>query len=178
MCLGKKALPKVAFFTIYRHILFTMSDPPKQSLEETYKHDLVLKELFGILPLNFVDKMVNIINHRFYESSTIFETLVKSLQPGEHSTALEFSRFETAMEHLIEQQVSILEDYTLNSIFALPRELPILLPQHQDVDYDVTLDDELQLDQELKAVRHQLLQASGFYAALTTIYNILRFRHA
>ncbi|RKP06136.1 Mis12 protein-domain-containing protein [Thamnocephalis sphaerospora] len=137
----------------------TAASDASASRQARWRDLALLSEHFGLMPLDFVDKVINIVNDRLYSTSEKLEALVASIQGTGKTTTLNMAQFEMLMENSIDTHFDKFEVYALKSVFSLPANMAMTLPHYRDIDYTLTREQELALDKELEQTRQTLLQA-------------------
>ncbi|KAJ7492179.1 Mis12-domain-containing protein [Mycena latifolia] len=126
----------------------------------------LLTEALGFSPQLLLDDIINVANHAVQDGvNGIEDFLMKRLeaqtgQPGEEDELHEVEQglvaFQTLLEFHTDVAFDFFEAWSLRNIFAIPADLPIVLPHHEGLDLTQTPEREQELMDEVANLRNQL----------------------
>ncbi|KAJ7103097.1 Mis12-domain-containing protein [Mycena belliarum] len=128
----------------------------------------LLTEALGFSPQLLLDDIINVANHAVQDGvNGIEDFLGKRLeeragQPGEddelHEVEQGLVAFQTLLEFHTDVAFDFFEAWSLRNIFAVPADLPIVLPHHEGLDLTQTPEREQELMDEVADLQNQLEQ--------------------
>ncbi|KAF8927929.1 Mis12 protein-domain-containing protein [Dissophora ornata] len=131
----------------------------------------LLTEHFGFSPLSFVDDVINSVNNMIYQASMALQEYVEGqMEELAASNALPNSnintndesakcmhKFETLLESSVDKNFDRFELYALKNLFGVPEDVDIVLPHYEALDFEIGVEREQKLDEELDYLRRQLI---------------------
>ncbi|KAJ2765948.1 hypothetical protein IWQ57_004573 [Coemansia nantahalensis] len=130
--------------------------PPTESAQS------LIVEHFGFLPISFIDEIINAANDTIYRATDALCKFAEQEQGSGEATSQAINKVETLLEHAVDKSFDKFELYALRNLFNVPRGLEdyVVMP-HRSADATgrpaVYAEDEAELDQELDAVRRELV---------------------
>ncbi|KAG0260780.1 hypothetical protein BG011_001619 [Mortierella polycephala] len=134
----------------------------------------LLTEHFGFAPLSFVDDVINSVNNMIYQASMALQEFIESemenvvaghygdmnidpnLDPKDESGKC-MHKFETLLESAVDKNFDRFELYALKNIFGVPEDVDIVLPHYEALDFEIGVEREQKLDDELELLRRQVI---------------------
>ncbi|KAK3821353.1 MAG: Mis12 protein-domain-containing protein [Benniella sp.] len=132
----------------------------------------LLTEHFGFSPLSFVDDVINSVNDLIYQASQALQKFVESqmdklntqgyLQLDDNVHIIDecakcMHKFETLLESAVDRNFDRFELYALKNLFGVPEKVDIVLPHYEELDFDISVEKDQKLDDELELLRSQLI---------------------
>lgn len=132
----------------------------------------LLTEHFGFAPLSFVDDVINSVNNMIYQASMALQDFVERemedmhrqgqlvLQKNVHvldESAKCMHKFETLLESAVDRNFDRFELYALKNLFGVPEKVDIVLPHYEELDFEISVDKDQKLDEELELLRRQVI---------------------
>ncbi|KAG0204393.1 hypothetical protein BGX28_003645 [Mortierella sp. GBA30] len=140
---------------------------------QIYQQQL-LTEHFGFSPLSFVDDVINSVNNMIYQASMALQEFIENemqkvvagtyghlelpsdVDPMTES-AKGMHKFETLLEAAVDKNFDRFELYALKNLFGVPEDVDIVLPHYEALDFEISVEKEEKLDEELELLRRQLI---------------------
>jgi kinetochore protein Mis12/MTW1 len=126
----------------------------------------LLTDALGFSPQLLLDDIINIANQVVQDGVNGTEDFLgkgleeRAGQPGEEDRIYEVEQglvaFQTLLEFHTDVAFDFFEAWSLRNIFAVPADLPIVLPQHENLDLSQTPEREQELMDELADLRTQI----------------------
>ncbi|GJJ68156.1 kinetochore protein Mis12/MTW1 [Entomortierella parvispora] len=134
----------------------------------------LLMEHFGFQPLSFIDDVINSVNNMIYQASMALQEFVE-VQMDEITTRAEANgqldsnfdvkteseqcmhKFETLLESSVDKNFDRFELYALNRLFGVGENVDIVLPHYEALDFDIGVEKEQALDEELEILRRRVI---------------------
>jgi len=69
-------------------------------------------------------------------------------------------KFETLLESSVDKNFDRFELYALNKLFGVEEKVDIVLPHYEALDFDIGVEKEQQLDEELEILRRRVIAVS------------------
>jgi len=66
-------------------------------------------------------------------------------------------KFETLLESAVDRNFDRFELYALKNLFGVPEKVDIVLPHYEELDFDISVEKDQKLDEELELLRSQLI---------------------
>ncbi|KAG6917760.1 hypothetical protein DXG01_001165 [Tephrocybe rancida] len=128
---------------------------------------LLLPEILGFSPQLLLDDIINIANNAVQDGVNGMEEFLEKWvdaraerQGGDWDSTQEVEQglvaFQTLLEHHTDIAFDFFEAWSLRNIFAIPPDLPIVVPHQQTLDLTQTPEREQELMDELEELRKQL----------------------
>ncbi|KAG6841611.1 hypothetical protein C0991_009036 [Blastosporella zonata] len=128
---------------------------------------LLIPEILGFSPQLLLDDIINIANNAVQDGVNGMEEFLEKWvdaraerQGGDWDSTQDVEQglvaFQTLLEHHTDLAFDIFEAWSLRNIFALPSDLPIVVPHQQNFDLIQTPEREQELTDELEELRKQL----------------------
>ncbi|KAG0279439.1 hypothetical protein BGZ95_001205 [Linnemannia exigua] len=142
---------------------------------QVYQQQL-LTEHFGFSPLSFVDDVINSVNNMIYQASMALQEFVENEMESwaiqnrrnlakdydaKVESAKGMHKFETLLEAAVDKNFDRFELYALNNLFSVPKDVDIVLPHYEELDFGIAADREEALDQELEMLRQQVIMTKA-----------------
>ncbi|KAF8204345.1 Mis12 protein-domain-containing protein [Mycena galopus ATCC 62051] len=125
----------------------------------------LLTEALGFSPQLLLDDIINVANHAVQDGVNGTEDFLqqRAAQLGEtetESTTQEIEQglvaFQTLLEFHTDVAFDFFEAWSLRNIFAVPADLPLVLPHHEHLDLTHTPEREQELMDEVEQLRNRL----------------------
>ncbi|KAJ7654736.1 Mis12 protein-domain-containing protein [Mycena rosella] len=126
----------------------------------------LLTEALGFSPQLLLDDIINIANHAVQDGVNGTEDFLgqrleaQAGQPGEEEGTHEVEQglvaFQTLLEFHTDLAFDFFEAWSLRNIFAVPADLPVVLPHHENLDLTHTPEREQALQEEVAELQSQL----------------------
>ncbi|KAG6831477.1 hypothetical protein H0H92_010386 [Tricholoma furcatifolium] len=137
------------------------SQPPKQV------HHLLLPEILGFSPQLLLDDIINIANNAVQDGVNGMEEFLQKWvdtrserQNDDWDSTQDVEQglvaFQTLLEHHTDLAFDFFEAWSLRNIFAIPPDLPIVVPHQQDLNLTQTPEKEQELMDEIEQLRRRL----------------------
>ncbi|KAF8645732.1 hypothetical protein AX16_007600 [Volvariella volvacea WC 439] len=154
--------------------------PPAQSKLPPH---LLIAEALGFAPQLLLDDIINIANNAVHDGVNGMEDFLQewanaraervkddwdSVQEVEQGLVA----FQTLLDHHTDLAFDLFEAWALRNIFAVPEDLPIVLPHHKGLDLSSTAEKEQELMDELEDLRRQINNQRRFKRAATRALRI------
>ncbi|KAF9571742.1 hypothetical protein BGW38_008589, partial [Lunasporangiospora selenospora] len=161
----------------------------------------LLTEHFGFSPLSFVDDVINAVNHMIYQASMALQEYVEnrtrdiieaSDEDGRQDLYRTFAengvydlkydceksmhKFETMLEAAVDKNFDRFELYALKNIFGITENVDVILPHYEALDFEIDVDQELKLNDEMNHLRRQLINAKALNYRLKKEQEIENYR--
>ncbi|KAG5646018.1 hypothetical protein DXG03_004620 [Asterophora parasitica] len=128
---------------------------------------LLLPEILGFSPQLLLDDIINIANNAVQDGVNGMEEFLEKWaearterQGGEWDSTQEVEQglvaFQTLLEHHTDIAFDFFEAWSLRNIFAIPPDLPIVVPHQQNLDLTHTPEREQELMDDLEELRKKL----------------------
>ncbi|KAG0295796.1 hypothetical protein BGZ98_001228 [Dissophora globulifera] len=131
----------------------------------------LLTEHFGFSPLSFVDDVINSVNNMIYQASMALQEYVESQMDQlansnafldadinvKEESAKCMHKFETLLESSVDRNFDRFELYALKNLFGVPEDVDIVLPHYEALDFEIAVEREQQLDDELDYLRRRVI---------------------
>ncbi|KAF8985700.1 hypothetical protein BGZ46_002445 [Entomortierella lignicola] len=130
----------------------------------------LLTEHFGFSPLSFVDDVINSVNNMIYQASMALQEYVETqmddlagsnLLPDDvrvkDESAKCMHKFETLLESAVDKNFDRFELYALKNLFGVPEDVDIVLPHYEALDFNIGVEREQQLDEQLEVLRRKVI---------------------
>ncbi|KAF9208506.1 hypothetical protein BGZ49_008590 [Haplosporangium sp. Z 27] len=130
----------------------------------------LLTEHFGFSPLSFVDDVINSVNNMIYQASMALQEYVETqmddlagsnLLPDDvdvkDESAKCMHKFETLLESAVDKNFDRFELYALKNLFGVPEDVDIVLPHYEALDFNIGVEREQQLDEQLEILRRKVI---------------------
>ncbi|KAF9396822.1 hypothetical protein BGX21_009390 [Mortierella sp. AD011] len=130
----------------------------------------LLTEHFGFSPLSFVDDVINSVNNMIYQASMALQEYVevqmddmavRSALPEDTDVKAEcgkcMHKFETLLESSVDKNFDRFELYALKNLFGVPEDVDIVLPHYEALDFNIGVEKEQDLDEQIEILRRKLI---------------------
>ncbi|KAF9112254.1 hypothetical protein BGX27_003727 [Mortierella sp. AM989] len=130
----------------------------------------LLTEHFGFSPLSFVDDVINSVNNMIYQASMALQEYVemqmdemsaRNALPDNTDVKVEcgksMHKFETLLESSVDKNFDRFELYALKNLFGVPEDVDIVLPHYEALDFNIGVEREQQLDEQLEILRRKVI---------------------
>ncbi|ORZ20506.1 hypothetical protein BCR42DRAFT_408918 [Absidia repens] len=137
-----------------------------------YEDSEFVSELFGMLPIDLLDKLYNIHNIVFYRVLDGFRQFLianttMNASRKEHLLQKVLPRFETFVEVSIDRFFNIFQQYFLDNILYIPNDPLIVLDHYKGLNMKLTEEDMDELDEELEKARNEVIPQMAFKQWIT-----------
>jgi kinetochore protein Mis12/MTW1 len=143
--------------------VFLMAPTDPQPTNQT-THPLLLPEILGFAPQLLLDDIINIANNAVQDGVNGMEEFLEkwvdarsAREGGDWDPTQEVEQglvaFQTLLEYHTDIAFDFFEAWSLRNIFAIPPDLPIVMPHQQNLDLTLTAEDEKQALEELEELR-------------------------
>jgi len=130
-------------------------------------HPLLLPEILGFAPQLLLDDIINISNNAVQDGVNGMEEFLEkwvdaraAREGGDWDGTQEVEQglvaFQTLLEYHTDIAFDFFEAWSLRNIFAIPPDLPIVMPHQQNLDLTLTPEKEKELMDELEDLRTKL----------------------
>ncbi|KAJ7596725.1 Mis12-domain-containing protein [Mycena floridula] len=141
-----------------------MSEPPTTVDRPQRVSPLLLAEALGFLPQLLLDDIINIANDSVGDGVDGMETFLQKwaedrrqgIGGSKHEVEQGLVTFQTLLEYHTDIAFDFFEAWSLRNIFAIPPDLPVVLPHHQGLDLTQTPEREQELLDEIESLRKKL----------------------
>ncbi|KAF7337638.1 Mis12-domain-containing protein [Mycena sanguinolenta] len=122
----------------------------------------LLTEALGFSPQLLLDDIINVANHAVQDGVNGTEDFLqqRTAQLGEADSTQEIEQglvaFQTLLEFHTDVAFDFFEAWSLRNIFAVPADLPLVLPHHEHLDLTHTPEREQELMDEVERLRNSL----------------------
>ncbi|KAJ7902976.1 Mis12 protein-domain-containing protein [Mycena leptocephala] len=121
----------------------------------------LLTEALGFSPQLLLDDIINVANHAVQDGVNGAEDFLQQpAQLGEMDRTQEIEQglvaFQTLLEFHTDVAFDIFEAWSLRNIFAVPADLPLVLPHHEDLDFTHAPLREQELMDQVEGLRNSL----------------------
>ncbi|KAJ6541904.1 Mis12 protein-domain-containing protein [Mycena capillaripes] len=121
----------------------------------------LLTEALGFSPQLLLDDIINVANHAVQDGVNGTEDFLQQ-RAGEMDGTQEIEQglvaFQTLLEFHTDVAFDFFEAWSLRNIFAVPADLPLVLPHHEHLDLTHTPEREQELMDEVERLRNSLEQ--------------------
>ncbi|RDB18639.1 Centromere protein mis12 [Hypsizygus marmoreus] len=128
---------------------------------------LLCPEILGFSPQLLLDDIINVANNAVQDGVNGMEEFLEKWadaraerQGGDWDSTQEVEQglvaFQTLLEYHTDIAFDFFEAWSLRNIFAIPSDLPVVLPHQQGLDLTVTVEREQELMEELEQLRKQV----------------------
>ncbi|KAF7302982.1 Mis12-domain-containing protein [Mycena kentingensis (nom. inval.)] len=125
---------------------------------------ILLAEALGFSPQLLLDDLINVANQTVQDGVNGVEDFLRkrSEELGQEDTNNEIEQglvaFQTLLEFLTDVAFDFLEAWALRNIFAVPRDLPIVMPHNEGLDLTHTSEEVKQLLEEVNETRAEIFR--------------------
>jgi kinetochore protein Mis12/MTW1 len=175
-------------FNAFTTVAANMPSNGKEAAKTPSIPPLLLPEILGFVPQLLLDDIINIANNAVQDGVNGMEEFLekwtdqqaKSKGMDEWDTTQEVEQglvaFQTLLEHHTDLAFDFFEAWSLRNIFAIPPDLPVVVPHQQGLDLSLTTEREKEMMEEIEDLRKKIENVS-FQSLIQSIHQLTSRNH-
>ncbi|KAI8641017.1 hypothetical protein BD408DRAFT_418946 [Parasitella parasitica] len=155
---------------------YTTEEPKIKEPRAYFEHEL-LTEIFQMIPSDVLADMYDLANALFYNvMKGTADRLATECPEKQREIQTAMDKYQLVAEEKLDEVFNVFQQYVSQSVWKIPDDLDVQFDQHNDIDFNLSLQDVQDVQEQTEDLRQKIMAQKKFRAVLT--HTLERQRHA